>query len=61
MVQSGGGNLRIAVDTAGAADVDNDALLAVLNAEVRGSELDKLKGGSGVDRNHGVPLLVREL
>lgn len=49
------------MDSTGAADIDDDALLAVLDAEVRGGELDELERGGGVDSDHGVPLLIREL
>lgn len=52
------GLARVAVQAGGAADVDDDAGLAVLDAEVGGRGADELEGGRVVQGDNGVPLLV---
>lgn len=56
-----GEGLRVSVNTAGAADVDNDSGFSVLNTEVRSGGLGEFKGCGSVDSNHLLPLLIAEL
>lgn len=55
------GCIRIPVDTAGAADVDNHSGFIIFDAEIRGCGLDEFEGGCGMNGNDGIPLLIREL
>lgn len=54
-------DLRISVDAAGAADVNDDSIHAILYSEIWSSGLDEFEGGCGVDGYHSLPLLIREL
>lgn len=57
----GKGDVRVTVDTAGAADVDDAAGLAVFDAEVGARGADELEGGGVVEGEDGVPLFVCHL
>lgn len=52
---------RVAVDARRRRDVDDGAGLAVLDAEVGGRGADNVEGRGGVQRDDGLPLLVRHL
>lgn len=54
-------HIRIAVDTARAADVDNHPGLLVLDAEVRRCGTYQAEWRCVVHGQHGVPLLIRHL
>lgn len=61
MGEGGSGDVRIAVDTACAADVDNHSGLLVLDAEVGRCGADEFEGCCVVDGDHGIPLFIGDL
>ena len=54
-------DIRVSMDAAGAADVDDYSGFIIFDAEIRGGGLDEFEGGCGMNGNDGIPLLIREL
>lgn len=57
----GNGDVRIAVDTARAADIDHHARLLVLHAEIRRRSTHQPEWRCVVNGQHSIPLLVGHL
>ena len=55
------GNVRVAVDAAGAADVNDVSGLAVFDSEIRGCCSYEFEGRGVVESEDGIPLLVCHL
>lgn len=54
-------NIRIAVDAARAADIDDHARLLVLHAEIRRRSAHQSEWRSVMHCQHGIPLLISHL